>query len=132
MPSIPTRLHSRTAAHSSGDRAVDDRRHGGRSRLIVSRCHGDALRLWQVLLNLLTNAIKFTEAGTVTLSASLCEPKLVFTITITDTGICMNAQELGGLFASFQQANGSTTRWFGGTGLGLVLMHARRAATRQV
>jgi PAS domain S-box-containing protein len=82
-------------------------------------CMGDPLRLGQVLLNLLTNAIKFTEAGSVTLSALLLNGKLVF--RVSDTGIGMSASQLGTIFNPFQQADGSTTRRFGGTGLGLAI-----------
>jgi PAS domain S-box-containing protein len=82
-------------------------------------CIGDALRLGQVLLNLLTNAVKFTEAGGVTLSASRQGGQLVF--GVSDTGIGMTAEQLGYVFNPFQQADGSTTRKFGGTGLGLAI-----------
>jgi PAS domain S-box-containing protein len=82
-------------------------------------CVGDALRLGQVLLNLLTNAVKFTEAGGVTLSASRQGDQLVF--GVSDTGIGMTAEQLGYVFNPFQQADGSTTRKFGGTGLGLAI-----------
>jgi PAS domain S-box-containing protein len=82
-------------------------------------CIGDPLRLGQVLLNLLTNAVKFTEAGSVTLSAALQGGQLVF--RVTDTGIGMTPDQLGYVFNPFQQADGSTTRKFGGTGLGLAI-----------
>jgi anti-sigma regulatory factor (Ser/Thr protein kinase) len=82
-------------------------------------CVGDPLRMGQVLLNLLTNAVKFTEAGSVTLSAALQGTQLVF--RVTDTGIGMSPEELGYVFNPFQQADGSTTRKFGGTGLGLAI-----------
>lgn len=82
-------------------------------------CVGDPLHLGQVLLNLLTNAVKFTEAGSVTLSALLQGGQLVF--RVTDTGIGMTPEQLGYVFNPFQQADGSTTRKFGGTGLGLAI-----------
>jgi PAS domain S-box-containing protein len=82
-------------------------------------CKGDALRLRHVLLNLLSNSVKFTEAGTVTLSASLRQGQLVF--SVTDTGIGMSGEQIGKLFTPFQQGDGSTTRKFGGTGLGLAI-----------
>lgn len=85
-------------------------------------CTGDALRLRQVLLNLLSNAVKFTETGTVTLSASMRNGRLAF--AVTDTGIGMSAPQLANLFTPFSQADGSTTRKFGGTGLGLVISKA--------
>jgi PAS domain S-box-containing protein len=80
---------------------------------------GDPLRIGQVLLNLLTNAVKFTEAGHITLSAALEGSQLVF--KVIDTGIGMDAEQLARLFTPFQQADGSTTRKFGGTGLGLAI-----------
>ncbi|MEQ1580583.1 MAG: PAS domain-containing protein [Steroidobacteraceae bacterium] len=82
-------------------------------------CVCDALRLRQVLLNLLTNAVKFTEAGSVTLSVSRSGDDLLF--TVTDTGIGMTREQLQRLFNPFQQADSSTTRRFGGTGLGLAI-----------
>jgi len=86
---------------------------------LPARCLGDSLRLGQVLLNLLTNAIKFTEVGSVTLAASRQEGHLV--MRVSDTGIGMTAEQLSYVFDPFQQADGSTTRRFGGTGLGLAI-----------
>jgi len=83
------------------------------------QCICDPLRLTQVLLNLLTNAVKFTETGSVTLSAARQGEQLVF--SVADTGIGMTADQLGYVFNPFQQADGSTTRRFGGTGLGLAI-----------
>ncbi len=82
-------------------------------------CVGDPLRIGQVLLNLLANAVKFTEAGSVVLSASRQGERLVF--KVADTGIGMTPAQLDQLFNPFQQADGSTTRRFGGTGLGLAI-----------
>jgi PAS domain S-box-containing protein len=82
-------------------------------------CMGDPLRIGQVLLNLLTNAIKFTEVGSVTLSAERQGEQLVF--RVADTGIGMTAEQLDYVFNPFQQADGSITRKFGGTGLGLAI-----------
>ena len=82
-------------------------------------CVSDPLRIGQVLLNLLTNAVKFTETGSVTLSAVRQDGQLIF--RVTDTGIGMTADQLGYVFNPFQQADGSTTRKFGGTGLGLAI-----------
>ncbi len=86
----------------------------------------DALRLRQVLLNLLTNAIKFTEVGEVTVTSSFAiEPldatKGTLRIVVTDTGIGMSKRELQRLFQAFTQADESVTRKFGGTGLGLTI-----------
>jgi len=84
---------------------------------------GDALRLKQVITNLLNNAIKFTNQGAVTLKVDLQErqegapPTLIF--SVQDTGIGMSKEQLNRLFKPFSQADESTTRLFGGTGLGL-------------
>ena len=82
-------------------------------------CIGDPLRLGQILLNLLSNAVQFTATGGVTLSAARQGRELLF--RVTDTGIGMTADQLGYVFNPFQQADGSTTRKFGGTGLGLAI-----------
>ncbi len=82
---------------------------------------GDPLRISQVLLNLMSNAVKFTEHGEVRLSAALHEGKLVF--RVTDTGIGMSPQQLAKLFLPFEQGDNSTTRKYGGTGLGLAISH---------
>jgi len=84
---------------------------------LPARCHSDALRLSQVLVNLLGNAIKFTEAGEVTLDARVQGDWLCF--AVGDTGIGMTPEQVARLFRPFEQADSSTTRRFGGTGLGL-------------
>ena len=86
---------------------------------LPAHCLSDPLRLNQILLNVLSNAVKFTERGTVTLRASLQGTQLLF--TVTDTGIGMSEVELAMLFSPFQQADASATRRFGGTGLGLAI-----------
>jgi len=98
------------------------------------RVMGDQDRLRQVFTNLAGNAIKFTESGTVRISAS-CEGRR-FKVRIEDTGIGMSEEELDRLFKPFQQVDGSITRRFGGTGLGLAisqrfmsLMRGRISAT---
>ena len=84
----------------------------------------DSIRLSQILLNLLSNAVKFTAQGTVRLSAYLDKSEIVF--CISDTGIGMNEAQLARLFQPFEQADSSTTRKYGGTGLGLTI--SRRLA----
>jgi PAS domain S-box-containing protein len=80
----------------------------------------DPLRMRQVLLNLLGNAVKFTQQGSVTLRVDVVAgtPSLL-RCTISDTGVGMSADEMTRLFRPFEQADSSTTRRFGGTGLGL-------------
>jgi len=80
---------------------------------------GDPSRLSQVLFNLVDNAIKFTEQGSVTISADLIDEAL--TITVHDTGIGITDEQQKDLFESFNQADSSTTRKYGGTGLGLAI-----------
>jgi signal transduction histidine kinase/CheY-like chemotaxis protein len=90
----------------------------------------DALRLRQILLNLVGNAVKFTDSGEVCLSASWTTLGGAgeLTIDVRDTGIGMNAAHMESLFQPFRQADSSTTRRFGGTGLGLAI--SRRLARR--
>ena len=85
--------------------------------------HTDVVKLRQCLFNLMSNASKFTERGTVTLSVSrdgaAQDASVVF--RVADTGIGMTEEQVGRLFQRFTQADESTTRKFGGTGLGLAL-----------
>jgi PAS domain S-box-containing protein len=84
--------------------------------------YGDALRLKQILLNLLGNAIKFTETGVITISvmAASCQDKTCrIRLEVSDTGIGMTDETVSRIFNSFEQADNSTTRRFGGSGLGL-------------
>jgi PAS domain S-box-containing protein len=86
---------------------------------------GDATRLQQALLNYTGNAIKFTEAGSVTLRASSQEETadtVLVRFEVEDTGIGIAAQTLPRLFGAFEQADNSTTRLYGGTGLGLAIV----------
>lgn len=80
---------------------------------------GDALRLKQVLTNLVANAIKFTETGSVTLRLS--QSGSGFRFEVVDTGIGFTDDQRAKIFERFQQADGSITRRFGGTGLGLAI-----------
>lgn len=81
----------------------------------------DQTRVRQVLLNLASNAAKFTEKGTITLRVSRTEPGGWIVISIADTGIGMTAEQKARLFQDFVQADASTTRKYGGTGLGLAI-----------
>jgi PAS domain S-box-containing protein len=84
---------------------------------------GDAPRLRQVLLNFLSNAIKFTREGSVTvhLSGRLEAQRCHMRIAVTDTGIGIGEAQIGSLFNRFTQADASVSRQFGGTGLGLAI-----------
>jgi signal transduction histidine kinase/CheY-like chemotaxis protein len=83
----------------------------------------DQIRLRQILLNLASNASKFTENGTVTITAQPqhSDERDWITIAVADTGIGMNEAQMGRLFQEFSQADSSTTRKYGGTGLGLAI-----------
>jgi CheY-like chemotaxis protein len=91
---------------------------------LQDRLKGDAVRLQQVLVNLLTNAIKFTKSGEVVLNVwqkSRDAETITFLFSVRDSGIGMSESQLASLFQSFTQADASTTRKYGGTGLGLVI-----------
>ncbi|NBR87016.1 MAG: sensor histidine kinase [Proteobacteria bacterium] len=90
----------------------------------LSPVWGDERRLRQVLLNLLGNAIKFTEpGGHVKLIVNACAAKELIHLTVADTGIGIPSDFLPRLFAPFSQVDGRLARRFGGTGLGLALAH---------
>ena len=104
---------------------------------LPGRLVGDPLRLEQILLNFIGNAIKFSEAGEVTVHARLADvgardaadtERLLLRIEVKDQGIGLSAEQQARLFQSFSQADDSTSRRFGGTGLGLAI--ARRLARR--
>jgi two-component system sensor histidine kinase/response regulator len=85
---------------------------------------GDPLRLGQILVNLGNNAVKFTEQGEVVIGVETVEQddkEIKLHFTVRDTGVGMPPEEQGKLFRSFSQADTSTTRRYGGTGLGLVI-----------
>jgi signal transduction histidine kinase len=85
--------------------------------------HVDMTKVRQTLFNLLSNACKFTEKGTVSLSVARSHEDGVdwVSFTVSDTGIGITPQQMGKLFQPFSQADSSTTRKYGGTGLGLVV-----------
>ena len=91
---------------------------------VPAAINGDVTRLRQILLNLLSNSVKFTEKGEVVLTVKPAtmdngQPQLEF--SVRDTGIGLSAAGIGKLFQSFSQADSSTTRKYGGTGLGLAI-----------
>jgi len=85
---------------------------------------GDPLRLGQILINLANNAVKFTQVGEVVINVILkkvVDHKLTLQFTVRDTGIGLSKEQMDKLFHSFTQADASTTRQYGGTGLGLTI-----------
>ncbi|MDR3682665.1 MAG: ATP-binding protein [Geothrix sp.] len=115
----PMQLLDEVVAMSAGlvkGRPIELRYHRSEEPL---RVMGDRVRLRQVFTNLAGNAIKFTESGTVTISAGRESGR--FKMRIEDTGIGMSESELERLFKPFQQVDGSITRRFGGSGLGLAI-----------
>jgi signal transduction histidine kinase/ActR/RegA family two-component response regulator len=91
---------------------------------VPGRINGDPTRLRQILLNLLGNAVKFTDTGSVALNVDLAAgdgESALLHFAITDTGVGVSGDKLGAIFDAFTQADSSTTRQFGGTGLGLAI-----------
>ena len=89
---------------------------------VPARLVGDPLRLGQVLINLTNNAVKFTEEGEIVVAVEVLQKQgsqVLLRFSVSDTGIGMDAEQLGRLFQSFTQADNSVTRRYGGTGLGL-------------
>ena len=89
---------------------------------VPSRIVGDSLRLGQILINLLGNAVKFTKDGEITLGVkqlSMFSDSVKLEFSVSDTGIGMTNTQIETVFKSYSQAEGSTSREFGGTGLGL-------------
>lgn len=96
---------------------------------IPALLHGDAMRIGQVLINHISNAIKFTEQGRIDVLASaqaLDENTLLARFEVRDTGIGLSEEQKQRIFEAFEQADNSTTRKYGGTGLGLAI--SRRLA----
>ncbi|PKO37895.1 MAG: hypothetical protein CVU33_10905 [Betaproteobacteria bacterium HGW-Betaproteobacteria-6] len=94
-------------------------------QLAEARLLGDPLRLQQILLNLVDNAVKFTDQGCIAIRATkVAETAATLTarLTIADTGIGIAPEAQGRIFSPFEQADGSTTRKHGGTGLGLAIV----------
>jgi len=89
----------------------------------IGRLHADQMRLRQALLNLMSNANKFTERGTISVDARQAQEngRDWVTIAVADTGIGMTPEQMAKLFQEFSQADASTTRKYGGTGLGLAI-----------
>jgi two-component system, sensor histidine kinase and response regulator len=108
-----------------------ERAHGKGLELLVdiaprlpARLHGDPVRLRQILVNLLGNALKFTERGEVIVRLTLLDQREAATtlrIAVSDTGIGVAPEAREWIFAAFAQADSSTTRRYGGTGLGLAI-----------
>ncbi len=97
---------------------------------LPDQLYGDQLRIKQILLNLISNSIKFTKNGSIKISAQLHEhnaSRTLVGLTVTDTGIGIAPEVLHKIFNPFEQAESGTTRRFGGTGLGLTI--CRRLAT---
>ncbi|MFV8393404.1 response regulator [Flavobacterium sp. LB2P6] len=86
---------------------------------------GDPIRLHQIILNLVSNAVKFTAKGQITVSVDLLHEndyQVILEFAITDTGIGISEEIIGTIFENFQQATSETSRLYGGTGLGLAIV----------
>jgi signal transduction histidine kinase len=90
---------------------------------VIGMMHADQMRLRQALLNLMSNANKFTEKGTVTVAAHRSQKngRDWITNSVADTGIGMTAEQMSKLFQEFSQASSTTASKYGGTGLGLAI-----------
>lgn len=91
---------------------------------VPDRLMGDPGRLRQILINLLGNSVKFTETGSISLSVEIMQTlngRVSLQFSIRDTGMGVPGDKLSAIFEAFTQADGSTTRQFGGTGLGLTI-----------
>jgi PAS domain S-box-containing protein len=86
---------------------------------------GDPIRLHQIVLNLVSNAVKFTFKGKITVSVDLLHEdheKVILKFAVTDTGIGISDEKIGTIFENFQQATSGTSKLYGGTGLGLAIV----------
>jgi signal transduction histidine kinase/CheY-like chemotaxis protein len=120
VPSIVTNVASMIQERAQAKRLDIITRVGAIPRSLS----GDPTRLQQALLNYASNAVKFTEAGSITLGASLQEEsvdKALIRFEVQDTGIGIAEEVIDRLFSDFEQADNSTTRQYGGTGLGLAI-----------
>lgn len=93
---------------------------------VPSRLNGDPTRLRQILLNFVSNAVKFTARGSVSVRCAVEDvgaDTVWLRFSVADTGIGLTAEQVALLFQPFRQADSSTTRTFGGTGLGLAISH---------
>lgn len=118
LDNVAAMLHDRAAAKNLQLRISHEK--------LPRRLRGDPTRLQQTLLNYATNAIKFTERGSVTLRASIAQDfgdSVLLRMEVHDTGIGIPAEIQSKLFLAFEQADSSTTRKYGGTGLGLSINH---------
>ena len=96
----------------------------GSAPQVPERLMGDPFRLGQVLINLMSNALKFTDAGSISLvveNLTSDDQSATLTFAVRDTGMGMTPQQLGTLYTAFTQADSSVTRKYGGTGLGLAI-----------
>ena len=93
------------------------------NNLKLDSVYADQTRVRQIVLNLVSNACKFTKDGQVTigLAAKSTKEQQILEISVSDTGIGMSEEQVGRLFQAFTQADSSTTRKYGGTGLGLII-----------
>jgi CheY-like chemotaxis protein len=123
-------LNLRALVHDSAGLVAEAARHKGlESKFVFDEdlptwVIGDPVRLRQILLNLLSNAVKFTDKGSIALHVSRQEQSssgVVLRFTVTDTGVGIPLLAQARLFESFTQADNSTTRKYGGTGLGLTI-----------
>jgi signal transduction histidine kinase/CheY-like chemotaxis protein len=91
------------------------------SEITYNKVNSDPLRIKQVILNIIGNAIKFTDSGEISIKANIVknDHEAIFTCSITDTGLGIDQNKIDTIFGSFSQTDASTTRHYSGTGLGL-------------